>query len=280
MTAPRFLVLADRDFGPLTSKTANSIIRYLPDRTVAVLDSQLVGKTAQDVLGYGGAIPVVGTMRDGLALKPDAVLIGIAPVGGRLPEQWRDLARRGARRRLRHLERAAQLPGRRPDAGGKGPRQRGQAARPAEAAGRHPGLQRPGQGRGRAGGAHGRHRLQRRQDDRAAPAGEAAQGARPADHLRGDRADGHHDRGLGHLGGRGGVRLHRRRGGTAGPAGEQGRGHRAGGGAGEHQSPRLLRGHPEPAARLLSRRADPLPPGEPGPRRRLPRRAPGSRSRR
>lgn len=89
MTAPRFLVLADRDFGPLTSKTANSIIRYLPERTVAVLDSQLVGKTAQEVLGYGGAIPVVGTMRDGLALKPDAVLIGIAPVGGRLPEQWR-----------------------------------------------------------------------------------------------------------------------------------------------------------------------------------------------
>src|SRR5512147_2861474 len=89
MNAPRFLILADRDFGPLTSKTANSIIRYLPERTVAVLDSQLVGKTAQEVLGYGGAIPVVGTMRDGLALKPDAVLIGIAPVGGRLPEQWR-----------------------------------------------------------------------------------------------------------------------------------------------------------------------------------------------
>ena len=39
MSAPRFLILADRDFGPLTSKTANSIIRYLPDRTVAVLDT-------------------------------------------------------------------------------------------------------------------------------------------------------------------------------------------------------------------------------------------------
>ena len=89
MSAPRFLILADRDFGPLTSKTANSIIRYLPDRTVAVLDSQLVGKTAQDILGYGGDIPVVGTMRDGLAFKPDAILIGIAPVGGRLPEHWR-----------------------------------------------------------------------------------------------------------------------------------------------------------------------------------------------
>ncbi len=89
MSAPRFLILADRDFGPLTSKTANSIIRYLPDRTVAVLDSQLVGTSAQDILGAGGDIPVVGSMQDGLQYKPDAILIGIAPVGGRLPEHWR-----------------------------------------------------------------------------------------------------------------------------------------------------------------------------------------------
>lgn len=89
MSAPRFLILADRDFGPLTSKTANSIIRYQPDRTVAVLDSALAGKTAQDILGYGGAIPVVASMREGLTFKPDAVLIGIAPQGGQLPEHWR-----------------------------------------------------------------------------------------------------------------------------------------------------------------------------------------------
>jgi uncharacterized NAD-dependent epimerase/dehydratase family protein len=89
MAAPRFLILADGDFGPMTSKTANSVIRYLPERTVGVLDRQHAGKTAQDVLGFGGAIPVVGSMRAGLALKPDAVLIGIAPQGGRLPEEWR-----------------------------------------------------------------------------------------------------------------------------------------------------------------------------------------------
>jgi uncharacterized NAD-dependent epimerase/dehydratase family protein len=56
---------------------------------VGVLDRQHAGKTAQDVLGFGGAIPVVGSMRAGLALKPEAVLIGIAPQGGRLPEEWR-----------------------------------------------------------------------------------------------------------------------------------------------------------------------------------------------
>jgi uncharacterized NAD-dependent epimerase/dehydratase family protein len=89
MTAPRFLILADGDFGPMTSKTANSVIRYLPDRTVAVIDRRLAGKTAQDVLGFGGSIPVIGSMREGLALKPTAVLVGIAPQGGRLPEEWR-----------------------------------------------------------------------------------------------------------------------------------------------------------------------------------------------
>jgi uncharacterized NAD-dependent epimerase/dehydratase family protein len=89
MTAPRFLILADGDFGPMTSKTANSVIRYLPERTVGVLDRSHAGKTAQEILGFGGKIPVVGSMREGLALGPTAVLVGIAPQGGRLPEAWR-----------------------------------------------------------------------------------------------------------------------------------------------------------------------------------------------
>ena len=89
MTAPRFLIVADGDFAPMTSKTANSVIRYLPERTVGVLDRQQAGKTVQDVLGFGGGIPVVGSMREGLALGPTAVLIGIAPQGGRMPDEWR-----------------------------------------------------------------------------------------------------------------------------------------------------------------------------------------------
>jgi uncharacterized NAD-dependent epimerase/dehydratase family protein len=88
MNASRYLIIADGDFAPMTSKTANSIIRYLPERVVAVLDRKQAGRTAEQVLGFGGAIPVVGSMREGLALKPDAVLIGIAPSGGRLPADW------------------------------------------------------------------------------------------------------------------------------------------------------------------------------------------------
>jgi uncharacterized NAD-dependent epimerase/dehydratase family protein len=89
MVAPRYLIIADGDFGPMTSKTANSIIRYHPERIVAVLDRQQAGRAVQDVLGFGGGIPVVGSMREGLTLGPSAVLIGIAPKGGQLPAEWR-----------------------------------------------------------------------------------------------------------------------------------------------------------------------------------------------
>ena len=90
MAAPRFLIIADGDFTPMTSKTANSVIRYLPERTVGVLDRQQAGMTVQQVLGFGGGIPVVGSMKDGLALGPEAILIGIAPQGGRLPPEWKN----------------------------------------------------------------------------------------------------------------------------------------------------------------------------------------------
>jgi uncharacterized NAD-dependent epimerase/dehydratase family protein len=90
MTAqPRFLILADGEFSPMTSKTANSVIRYLPERVVAVVDRANAGKTVQDILGFGNGIPVLGSMEEGLRRKPTAVLIGIAPSGGRLPDEWR-----------------------------------------------------------------------------------------------------------------------------------------------------------------------------------------------
>jgi uncharacterized NAD-dependent epimerase/dehydratase family protein len=88
VTAPRHLILADGDFHPLLSKTANSVIRYQPDRVVAVLDRSRAGQTVEDVLGYGGNTPVVGSMTEGLALGANSVLIGIAPVGGGLPDTW------------------------------------------------------------------------------------------------------------------------------------------------------------------------------------------------
>ncbi len=90
---PRYLILADGAFGPFTSKTANGCIRFTPEQVVAVLDAAQQGRTAQDVLGYGGAIPVVGSVAAGMALQPNILLIGIAPSGGQLPAEWRPILR-------------------------------------------------------------------------------------------------------------------------------------------------------------------------------------------
>ena len=87
----RFLILAEGAFSPLRSKTANACIRYTPQHVVAVIDSTRAGDTAQDVLGFGGAIPVVASLGEGLTKKPNALLIGIAPPGGQLPASWRTL---------------------------------------------------------------------------------------------------------------------------------------------------------------------------------------------
>ena len=89
----RYLVLAEGRFGPHSSKTASSAVRYLPEQVVAVLDSAHAGRSVQEVLGFGGAIPVVATLQEGLATDPSALLIGIAPPGGALPAEWRPLLR-------------------------------------------------------------------------------------------------------------------------------------------------------------------------------------------
>ncbi len=84
----RYLILADGSFGPETSKTANACIRYTPDRVLGVLDASRAGQTAHQVLGYGGDIPVLATLEEGLPLGPNAILVGIAPPGGQLPAPW------------------------------------------------------------------------------------------------------------------------------------------------------------------------------------------------
>ena len=84
----RYLILADGLFGPEESKTANACIRYTPERVVGIIDASKAGSTAQHVLGFGGDIPVVGTLEAGLALGPNALVIGIAPAGGQLPDAW------------------------------------------------------------------------------------------------------------------------------------------------------------------------------------------------
>ncbi|HEY4217180.1 MAG TPA: DUF1611 domain-containing protein [Gemmatimonadaceae bacterium] len=77
----RYLIYSEGQFGTPASKTGNSVIRYSRDHVAAVLDSQHAGKTAADVLGYGGDIPVVASVDEGIARGADSLLVGIAVHG-------------------------------------------------------------------------------------------------------------------------------------------------------------------------------------------------------
>jgi len=86
----RLVILAEGEFAPHSGKTAFGVIRYGRDDVVAVIDSTKAGQTVDAYLP-GHDIPIVASLDDALAgpNHPDALLIGIAPTGGRLPDAWR-----------------------------------------------------------------------------------------------------------------------------------------------------------------------------------------------
>lgn len=96
----RFVILAEGRFGPLESKTANQALRYIPEQVTAVIDSRSAGRTAQAVLGFGGTVPVVADLASSLSCAPTALLVGIAPSGGKLPAVWRSVIREAIQHRL------------------------------------------------------------------------------------------------------------------------------------------------------------------------------------
>ena len=87
----RLVILAEGEFRPHAAKTALGVIRYGPDPVLAVIDSTRAGGNASDLLGPGFDVPVVGSLEEVLGRRPTALLIGIAPTGGRLPPSWRSI---------------------------------------------------------------------------------------------------------------------------------------------------------------------------------------------
>ncbi|MCU0962879.1 MAG: DUF1611 domain-containing protein [Pirellulaceae bacterium] len=83
----QYAILTEGQSEPHAAKTACSVIRYRGSEVLAVIDSQQVGRTTQEVLGVGGAIPFVASLDD--VPRADTLLIGIAPVGGQIPASWR-----------------------------------------------------------------------------------------------------------------------------------------------------------------------------------------------
>jgi len=89
------VVLANKAFGSLEGKTANDLVIYQGKyKVVAIIDEDKVGQDAGEVLNLGHKnIPIVANFEDSLQYKPQALVIGIAPPGGMLPDEWHDICK-------------------------------------------------------------------------------------------------------------------------------------------------------------------------------------------
>jgi uncharacterized NAD-dependent epimerase/dehydratase family protein len=82
------VVLAHEQF-PDRAKTAVGVLRYADYDVTAVLDRARAGERVADHVPDVADAPIVERMTDALDTDPDALLIGIAPIGGGFDESWR-----------------------------------------------------------------------------------------------------------------------------------------------------------------------------------------------
>jgi len=72
------------DFG----KMGFGIMRYSPHQITCVIDSVHAGKTVREACGEPFDIPVVPDVETALALGAKIFVLGTAPSGGRMPDEW------------------------------------------------------------------------------------------------------------------------------------------------------------------------------------------------
>ena len=186
-TDRRLVILAEGNFGFHHGKTAMGVIRFGTDEVVAVIDSTQAGRNVREWLGDSGRydIPIVASLNAALGFLPraDALLIGIAPTGGKLPDDWRAVILAAIRLGPRHPLRASTRSSATTRSSPTRPRSAGRRGSSTTAA-RRSGWRRPTGRRAparQAGDPHRRDGLCHRQDvggPRAA-AGRAGAGMRP-----------------------------------------------------------------------------------------------------
>jgi uncharacterized NAD-dependent epimerase/dehydratase family protein len=84
-----YTILCPGAFDYISNKTGNMLIRYRPQEVCCVIDPDKSGQTAQDILGYGGKIPVVSNFYEAKDYSPNAMVIGSSSQGGRINEVYR-----------------------------------------------------------------------------------------------------------------------------------------------------------------------------------------------
>lgn len=87
----RLAVFMEGALGDDLGKMGYGVLRYSPNEVVAVIDPVHAGKRVSDVVApvyEAQDPPVVGTLHEALAMGANAFVLGIAPLGGQIPDNW------------------------------------------------------------------------------------------------------------------------------------------------------------------------------------------------
>ncbi|MFY8200708.1 MAG: DUF1611 domain-containing protein, partial [Pirellula staleyi] len=98
LTHRRIALLTDGYSTPFLAKTAINMLRYRTADIAVVLDRKAAGGTSQHLFGTGGNVPVVCDLAE--VADIDALYIGIAPPGGKLPEEWKSVILEALKRKI------------------------------------------------------------------------------------------------------------------------------------------------------------------------------------
>ncbi|NET73211.1 MAG: DUF1611 domain-containing protein, partial [Sphaerospermopsis sp. SIO1G2] len=73
-------------------KTGLSILRYSESPIVAIIDKESEGKSLLNITGINRDVPIVASTSAALQYQPEVLVIGIAPKGGMIPDDyWPDI---------------------------------------------------------------------------------------------------------------------------------------------------------------------------------------------
>lgn len=92
------VLLTDGYSTPFLAKTAINLLKYRCDDIVALIEQNSAVKTTGELLGVGDGVPICGCLS--AIPRADALYVGIAPPGGKLPEAWRPMILEAIARRL------------------------------------------------------------------------------------------------------------------------------------------------------------------------------------
>lgn len=85
----RIVLLTGGRLGVFSAKTAAALLRYRAADIVGVVDETQAGADIRSIVPWSPAVPIVAEIRELEGSGPDALYVGVAPVGGELPASMR-----------------------------------------------------------------------------------------------------------------------------------------------------------------------------------------------